>query len=124
MSTHSLPDRQQAGPYYWYLRERELARLVASTHEAVEEARRCQGVIVRTWSTAKCGEPAWEEMVLAAKQAMRNARAKRTSLRRLVNHMKDTVRIRTRLRQALPERVANEMEVAERMCDYMDAHGF
>lgn len=124
MSTASAPDPATAGAYYWSLRERELRQLVINTTAAVEEARRCQAIIVAMWPTAKCGEQTWEEAVTAAKQAMRLARSKRTSLRKMVSHMKDTIRIRPHLRQALPDRVKAELEVAERMCDYMDAHGF
>lgn len=124
MPTGTPKSPEQIAAYFWAMRERELASLVMSVTQSVEEAKHCQAVIAGMWDTAKSHESDWQDAIVKAQQVIRNARAKRTRLRKMVHGLEDTLRIRKHLADHLPERVRAEIEVAKRMVQYMDAHGF
>ena len=124
MPTSSSVDPDRAASHYWHLRDGELRKLVIATTDAVGVLQRAQAVVAQQWPTARVGEESWETAVTTARAAVRAARTKRTQLRRMVNTLKDTLRIRKNLEAACPDKMREAIEVAERMCDYMDAHGF
>lgn len=124
MPTHSSSGSPLSPELYWRLRRRELANLVQQTELAVQRTRDYQKVLVIMWGDAKSNQPEWDDQVAGAKQAIRAARAKRTSLRRMVGNLNDTIRIRPHLRDALPDDMRESIDAARRMCDYMDAHGY
>lgn len=124
MPTSARQKYELPADYFWRIRKRELAHKVQLTREAVDRATEHQRCLVLMWDTAFTNQLDWKEATDLATAAVRQARAHRTSLRKMVLHLKDTLKIRPNLASECPESMKDAIEMASRLCDYMDAHGF
>lgn len=114
----------QPPEYYWLARERELAKQITRVRELVEIVNTHQRALVAMWDTAKINQSDWEETARAAKQAMRNARAARTHMSKMIGHMQDTIRIRPHLAAAVTDHMRGAMDTAKKTAEYLEAHGY
>jgi len=109
---------------YWSIRRRELAHVSKLLQDSVGEVQRHQDALLKLSDTAKLHEPDWVEAQTAAMHALRRARTNRTRLRRMVAGIRDTLRIRTNIAEAMPSDFPELLDKASMTLDYLEAHGY
>lgn len=124
MSTAGSRDVRYAPELFWQIRERELGRKLAALKTAIEDCEQARRVLYEISETAKLNEPQWDTAQSSAMSCLRRARATKTTVRRMIASLRDTIRIRPHLAEAVTPKTTDMLDTATRLCEYLDVHGY